>query len=739
MPEPSDDFLHRMYERSPVGFYRSTFEGRFLFVNPALVRMLRYERAEDVLALRLAEDVYCDASDRARLIAQYRKTGTLDGIKVRWRARGGAPLVVQLYGYLMPELDCIDVTVIDVTELDAAQTRIEQQRQELERGATAMRLLWKQLPGLVWTVDRELTITSADGGAITQLGRTIAGELGRSLYELYGTDRESYLPIRRHLEALEGSWVGFNQEVGGKQYAVTLGPHRAENGAIIGVVGVGIDVTTRYRLEQRMVDAQRAESLGVLAGGLAHDFNNLLVAILGNVALGLRELLPGAPGHGVLENIRAAALDAAALTTQLLAYAGRGEISTSDIVLAPLLDEMLRLAGPQIPPNVRVTVDVPVDLPPIRGDAAQLRQVVMNLLTNARDALVGGGSISLTASVVEHDGALVEHDVLVPPSAGRFVALVVTDDGPGMDAGTQRRIFDPFFSTKPNGHGLGLASVLGIVRSHGGGISVHSRPGQGSRFQVLWPMRRRRSARRSEQGAQDDEHGAGHGGHGTGRPAAGALYAAATGAGASASRHLVPQPGFAEPPLGEDGRERLAGGTASRASLSSVAPHTVLVVDDEDAVRDVLVRLIEDLGYGVLAAADGEQALAVIDGAARLDAVVIDLTMPGMSGGVLVHEVRQRRPGLPVIVCSGYDRDRKGMPPAEGFLAKPFRIEALQGLLGSLVGTPSGPASYAAAARASDRPSEPAIERAVDRTIERTLDGTLDGTLDELLGDGLDE
>ncbi len=665
MLQPPEEFLHRMYERSPVGFYRSSFEGRFLFVNPALVRMLGYSSVEEVLALELAHDVYCDPADRARLIAQYRQTGTLDGLKVRWRTRSGAPLVVQLYGFLLSEQQTIDVTVIDVTELDAAHTRIEQQRQALERSATAMRLLWRQLPGLVWTVDCELCITFADGAAVGQLGQSIKGELGKSLYEFYGTDRDSYLPIRRHLEALEGRWVTFHQTSEGKQYAVTLGPQRAENGTIIGVVGVGLDVTTRYRLEQRMVDAQRAESLGVLAGGLAHDFNNLLVAILGNVSLGLREVSPGAPGHAVLESIRDAALDAAGLTTQLLAYAGRGEISTSDVVLRPILDELLRLTAPQIPPNVRVTVEISPELPPIRGDAGQLRQVVMNLLTNARDALGSfGGHIELSAQVIEHDGAAAEHEVLAPPSAGRFVALTVADDGPGIDEATLRRIFDPFFSTKPKGHGLGLASVLGIVRSHGGGIRVKSRPGGGARFEILWPMRRRRNARRSDQPE----------GSGVSLDAGDALSEA--------------------PP--EDSSSAIFGRGSSGAILvpqpaALAAPHsqrTLLVVDDEDAVRDILVRLIEELGYAVLAAADGAQALAIIDGGCDLDAVVVDLTMPGMSGGALVHEVRQRRPRLPVIVCSGYERDRKGMPAAEGFLAKPFRLEALAGLLASLVGAP---------------------------------------------------
>jgi two-component system, cell cycle sensor histidine kinase and response regulator CckA len=631
---PSEDFLHRMYERSPVGFYRSTFDGRFVFVNPALVRMLRHQRAEDVLQLQLARDVYFDPSDRARLILRYRETGTIDGLKVRWRTRDGQPLVVQLYGYLLPEINCIDATVIDVTELDAAHTRIEHQREELERSATTLRLLWKQLPGLVWTVDRELRITSADGAAIATFGRTVEDNIGKTLYRFYGTERSSYLPIRRHLEALEGRWVGFNQAVNGKQFAVTLAPHRSENGTIVGVIGVGIDVTTRHQLEERMVDAQRAESLGVLAGGLAHDFNNLLVAILGNADLGLREIQVGAPGREVLENVRAAALGAAALTTQLLAYAGRGQILTSDIVLAPIVDELLRLAAPQIPPNVHVEVDVSLELPPIRGDAAQLRQVVMNLITNARDAVAErGGIIVVSATVVEFDGTSVEHDVLVPPTAGRFVALEVADDGSGMEARTLRRIFDPFFSTKPNGHGLGLASVLGIVRSHGGGISVVTESGKGATFRVLWPVRSARGGRSPTE------------------------------------------PSGAPLPIG--------------AVSHAARTYTIMVVDDEDPVRDVLVRLIEDLGYAVIAAADGGQALAVVDGATEIDAMVLDPSMPGMSGGVLIQEVRHRRPRVPIIVCSGYDRDRKGMPAAEGFLSKPFRIEALQGLLVSLVGAPS--------------------------------------------------
>ncbi|MEZ4363875.1 MAG: ATP-binding protein [Kofleriaceae bacterium] len=622
MIPPSEDFLRRMYQRSPVGYYRSTFDGRFLFVNPALVRMLGYDDPEEVLRLRLVSDVYWDSAVRARLIDLYRDPGVLDGVVVRWRTKQGTPLVVRLYGYLLPEEGCIDATAIDVTELDAAQTQIEQQRQALERSSTTLRLLWKQLPGLVWTVDRELRITSADGAAIANFGLKVEEELGKTLYQFFGVDRPGYLPIRRHLEALDGQWVSYHQEAFDKQYAVMVAPHRNEGGAIIGAIGVAIDVTMRHRLEQRMVDAQRAESLGVLAGGLAHDFNNLLVAILGNAELGLREPNVAAHGRGVLENIRAAALDAAALTTQLLTYAGRGEVVAGDLAIGPVIDELLRLAAPQIPENIQLAVEVPPELTTISGDATQVRQVVMNLLTNARDALAPtGGTITVRAAMVETDGVTDEHAVLSPPSIGRFVAIEVADDGPGMDARTLQRIFDPFFSTKPNGHGLGLASVLGVVRSHGGGISVRSQPGEGTVVQVLWPARR--GARRRS-------------------------------------------------------------GVLPRAEVL----RTVMVVDDEDVVRDVLTRLIEDLGYAAISAASGEEALTVLEGATEIDALLVDLTMPGMGGSALVSEVRRLRPRLPVIICSGADRERAGVPPAEGMLAKPFRLDALKGVLVNLIGPP---------------------------------------------------
>jgi len=412
--------------------------------------------------------------------------------------------------------------------------------------------------------------------------------------------------------SVRGERARFSSDYRNKMLENTVAPFRV-NGEIVAAIGTLIDVTATRAFERRMVDAQRAESLGVLAGGLAHDFNNLLVAILGNADLALRDISPGTPGRAALENIRNASLRAAELTDQLLAYAGRGSVSSERVVPKPLVEELLRISSPQTATNVAIEVDIAPTLA-IRGDAAQVRQVVMNLIANARDALGDrGGHIRITATHVVLDGSA-DPDDIVTPSAGAYVSFDVTDDGPGMDVETRRRIFDPFFTTKPTGHGLGLAAVLGIVRAHGGGLRVRSSPGSGATFEVIWPA------------------------------------------------------------------------TSTPASVPAVQSPTkaILVVDDEDLVRDVVVRMIEDLGYAAIPAPDG---IVALDLAAKHDvhAALVDLTMPRMSGAELVAQLRARYPAMKIVLCTGYDRDRKGPVVADAYLPKPFRMEALEAILAKLV------------------------------------------------------
>jgi len=606
---PTDPELYRLFDRSPVGMYRSREDGQFLYVNPALARMLGYT-VEELLAKNLNTDIYIDAQERADLIAKFGPAGVVEGALVRWKDRGGKPRFVQIYGHIVEGSSSgsasFDASILDVTDTLT-------QRETLERTASILELVVRQMPAIYWLVDHDLRILETGGGTMEVLGYANDTYVGTTLYDVPGEEQATVDSISAHKRALAGELVTFNTVYRSKHLANTIGPLRRGD-AIIGAIGTAIDVTSSRALERRMVDAQRAESLGVLAGGLAHDFNNLLVAILGNADLGLRDTPRGSPGRDSLENIRSASLRAAELTDQLLAYAGRGDFVPALVTPAPVIDELLRITAPTIPKHISIDVDLPPDLS-ILGDAAQIRQVALNLINNARDALgERSGTISITGRQIRHRGEPDGYDVITAP-AGTYVMLEIADDGPGMTHETRRRIFEPFFTTKHSGHGLGLAAVLGIVRAHLGGLRVISEPGRGARFQVLWPST---------------------------EPAA------------------TPEP-------------------ATPSNL-----RTVLVIDDEDLVRDVVARMIEDLGYAAVTAPDGTAGLEVL-ARRSIDVVLVDLTMPLMNGADVITALRAKQPAIPVVLCSGFDRDRRGPVKADAYLPKPFRIEALEETLAKIL------------------------------------------------------
>jgi signal transduction histidine kinase len=497
-------------------------------------------------------------------------------------------------------------------QIAALQEQLRAAQEDKEINAGLLDLVMRQMAGVFWVVDRDLKILRAGGQVGGVVGYTPGTFQGKTIHDVAAMDPMNTDTVANHRRALAGETVVIETEYRGKLLATMIGPYRRGD-EIVGAIGTSMDVTAGRALERRMIDAQRAESLGVLAGGLAHDFNNLLVAVLGNADLSLRELAEGKNARNAIENIRIAGLRAAELTEQLLAYAGRGGAGTTRIEPALIVEELLRIIAPSMPAEVKVTTDLPLKLA-VRGDPAQLRQVLLNLINNARDALSGrGGEITVRASAQHLTGEPHPHDILSAP-AGSYIVIEVEDDGPGMDDDARRHVFEPFFTTKLRGHGLGLAAVLGIVRTHGGGIRVVSSPGTGAKFQILWP--------------------------------------AAVTAPIRAQSH---------PPTS--------------------AP-TVLVIDDEDLVRDVVARMVEDLGYAAMTAADGKAGLELVD---QVDAVLVDMTMPLMSGADVVAALRAKRPNLPVVVCSGYDRDSRGPIAADAYLPKPFRIDALERTLAKLL------------------------------------------------------
>jgi two-component system, cell cycle sensor histidine kinase and response regulator CckA len=402
-------------------------------------------------------------------------------------------------------------------------------------------------------------------------------------------------------------------------------------GRASGVIASGQDITERKRIEAQMQHAQKLESLGVLAGGIAHDFNNLLVGILGNTSLALMDVGPESELHEILHDVETAALRAAELTKQMLAYSGRGRFVVRPLDVSALVEEMAHLLQSSISKRAALRFDFAPDVPTVEADATQLRQVVMNLITNASDALNGeNGEIVLRTSVCWADREALHSPYLdYEPEPGAYALLEVSDTGIGMTAETLQRIFDPFFSTKFTGRGLGLAATLGIVRGHRGTISVESAPGEGTTFRVYLPL--------ALDGARD---------------------------GAASSGREATDAGLPHP----------------------VAAGVALVVDDDPTVSGVARQMLERRGFEVIVAADGREGLAHFHqrrGELRL--ALVDLTMPRMGGEELVDAIRAVDGALPVVLMSGYSEGEVAgrFPPSvvSACIQKPFRFEELDAVL----------------------------------------------------------
>jgi PAS domain S-box-containing protein len=395
----------------------------------------------------------------------------------------------------------------------------------------------------------------------------------------------------------------------------------SEDGRVLGRRGVVVDITPRVQAEEAVRQSQKLESLGVLAGGIAHDFNNLLTTILGNAELLSPLLAEQAPEGSIhLDKIERTTRRLAELTRQMLAYSGRSRFSVSEIHLNSLIKEMGELLSVSIPKNVRVVYQLEANLPTLQADAAQIRQVILNLLTNASEAIgeKGRGEVIVRTESCVLGGAgaadLFPGQDLEP---GRYVRLEVSDNGCGMAPETLSKIFDPFFSTKFTGRGLGLAALQGIVRGHRGGVKIFSQPGEGTVFTLLFPAGRKRTRDMSLQR--------------------------------------------------ENGQ-----------APSDIAGTCVLLVDDEEGLRSLMAQALEAAGCKVFQAADGEEGVEQFRAHAyHIDVTLLDLTMPKLSGEEVFQQIVDTRPDACVILCSGYTeedvvRQFAGRHLA-GFIEKPFR------------------------------------------------------------------
>lgn len=386
--------------------------------------------------------------------------------------------------------------------------------------------------------------------------------------------------------------------------------------------------------ESRMGATRRLELLGVLAGGIAHDFNNLLVGILGNASLVLDRVGATSDVSELVRGIQTSAERAAELTKQILAYSGKGQLMVESVDFSQLVAEVSELIGATLSPKTRFAQDIAPGLF-VGADATQLRQLVMNLVSNANDALDGAaGEVSVTvlAETLPKEAPPNPWDI-GESVAGEYVTVVVKDTGRGMPRMERARIFEPFFTTKPRGHGLGLAAATGIVQTHLGVLRLTSEEGVGTVFRVSFP--------RSEE----------------------------------------------RPP------------SVAPVRRGTAAPHrraTVLIVDDEPLIRDFLEEALQGEGYATVSAADGKEGLATfLRTPERFDLAVLDVAMPGMNGRDVLREMRTVRPELPVLLSSGFDStdDVLAEEPQIRFLAKPYRVQKLVQTVQDLLGEPPAAAT----------------------------------------------
>jgi PAS domain S-box-containing protein len=381
-----------------------------------------------------------------------------------------------------------------------------------------------------------------------------------------------------------------------------------------------LDRSEQKRSEERWREAQKLESIGLLAGGIAHDFNNLLVAVVGGASLALDMIPPESGAAELLLRVLKTGEQLAHLTRQLLAYAGKGRFVVEPLNLSTVIPEMIALVQPSIPKKVALHFELAPDLPLVEADRGQMQQVLMNLVFNAAEA-VGNevGAIHIRTGVRFVDAGYLQLHPEVDLPGGKYIYLEVRDTGCGMDRATLSRIFDPFFTTKILGRGLGLSAVSGIIRSHKGAITIESAPGNGSSFTVLLPI--------------------------------------------AESQVAPPQ---AERPA---------------VSVSQVTG-VVLIVDDELLVREMAGKALRRQGFEVLLAASAAEAIDVLTRhSGEIPLVVLDLSMPGMGGEEVLPELRRIRPEIRVVVSSGYDEARtmelfRGQS-VSGFIQKPYTANSL--------------------------------------------------------------
>jgi len=563
--------------------------------------------------------------------------GPLSGLAAELRALGGSSL---------PERQITVIGEREVAEVAGAinQMLTEQaaaHQRQIEDEERYHAIIQSALDGIV-VLDADSLVVQECNPALEALLGCVGQDLcGRSFHDLHENGSRS---LRQALEtvAMTGRGVlgerqlrradGRLVDVEGNAALVTHGGRRQVFVVYRDIAGRKQAERERRRIEARIRQVDRLESLVILAGGVAHDFNNLLTIVSGRTSLLLMDPALSPTTRKSIEAIETASNRASELTRQLLAYAGKGRLVKEQVAVGQVVEETVSLLRTVVPKGARLSCEVAADLRPVKGDSNQIAQVVMNLVVNAGDALPEGeGVIEVRCGPLTKEPEQQWSDFLPDePAAGHYVAIDVVDTGCGMDEVTRVRIFDPFFTTKFAGRGLGLAATMGLIRAHRGAVRVQSQPGQGANFRVILPC------------VEDT----------------------------SADRPQSPPP--------------------PRSLSTMVTNHTgtILVVDDEPLVREMVTGALAQVGYRVLSAEDGLMGVQTYaEHQSTIDLVLLDMSMPRLDGRKAFERIKTLSPGVPVVLMTGHAEEDAELAfdgcDLAGLLHKPYGVRDLLDMVGA--------------------------------------------------------
>ncbi|MDD5284720.1 MAG: ABC transporter substrate binding protein [Desulfuromonadaceae bacterium] len=627
----SEEKFRNLFNNSETAMFRTMLDGSVVLdVNQKFLDMLGMTREETIG--KPSAVLWADPKEREEMVRRLVADGRISDYEFRMldRQRGIKNCITSLVLYR--EQGILEGSILDITERKQAERELFLREQALANSERFLKTIIDSEPECIKMLDIDGNLLMMNRAGLEMIEADSFEQVkGKCVCPLI-TDpyRDAFMVLTKQVfqgipGILEFETIGLK---GGHIWLETHAvPFRNEHDEIVALLGITRNITERKRaeedrvlLERQLLQAQKMESLGVLAGGIAHDFNNILTSIVGNTELALMRLNPESPAIDNLKRIEKSAVRATDLAKQMLAYSGKGKFVVETIDINRLVQEMEHMLDVSISKKAIFRYNLNQPLPSVQVDATQIRQVVMNLVINASEAIgERNGVIAITTGCMDCDKNYLKNVVLdTSIKTGRYVYLEITDTGCGMDKETLAKVYDPFFTTKFTGRGLGMAAVQGIVRGHNGFITVYSEPDRGTTFKVFLPASGKMVLNSDLQTQRDDWRGEGK----------------------------------------------------------------VLLVDDEETVRDIGREMLQELGFTVISANDGNEAIKMFKAIPGIDFVILDLTMPQMDGEECFRELKQLKSDLKVVISSGFSEQEvsqkfagKGMA---GFIQKPYTLSVLK-------------------------------------------------------------